>query len=253
MLLLADGDIDLGIVTLGTIALAYEGIGYDRPYTEFLSLGYLWSHPQVWIALASSPYNSVADLQNARVAIGPGPGAWNHLAQPLLEAHGIDFDKLDKVYAGFADMYASVGDGRVDASVSLLTGGAALLPAAEELAFQRPVKYLTMDPAAIARAVEATPWYFPIEIDSSLLPGFVGDTYHTFDQGGVFMLVRDEMSDQDAYALTAAMHRALMAVADEVPFVREAALNPKMILAEFAGSPMHPGAARYWADAGITP
>lgn len=253
MILLADGDIDMGIVTLGTIALAVDGIGYDRAYNdEFFSLGYLWAHPQVWIALASSPLESVADLQNARVAIGPGPGAWNHLAQPLLEAHGIDFAALDKVYAGFGDMYAGVADGRIDASISLLTGGAALLPAAQEMAFQNDVKYLTMDPELIAQAVASTSWYEPATIDASLLPGFDGDVYHTFDQGGAFMLVRQEMSDQDAYCLTKAMHAAVIAAAENVPFVRAAAADPTMMLAEFDGSPMHPGAARYWADAGVT-
>jgi len=252
--LLANGEIDMAIVTIGTVAEAFEGEGgFDREYTELRSLGYLWTHPQVWIALADAPYDSLSEMQDARLAVGPGPTTWDPLTRPILEAHGLDFESLDRVYAGFNDMFASVGDGRVDAAITLLTGGAALMPAAEELAFQQDVKYLTMDPDSIAQAVADTPWYFEMEIDSSLLPGFEGDSYETFDQGGVFMLVLDEMSDENAYALTAAMHASVIAASEDVPFLRAAAEDPSIMMASFDGTPFHPGAEQYWRDAGIWP
>ena len=72
----------------------------------------------------------------------------------------------------------------------------------------------------------------------------------TFDIGGPLLTVRTDADEKLVYQVVKMVHQNLDRLASEVRYFEYAKLNPAVLTTQI-GVPYHPGAVRYWKEAGL--
>jgi uncharacterized protein len=256
--LLDAGQLELAMIAVNALYPAWTGPApmfgdimspYKRQYRNMRLLGYLWVHPALFIALKDRGMTSMKDLKGKRVGVGPGPVTWDHLAGPIIEAHGIRYkNDIKRVYAGFSTMANQVRDGLLDVFYGTLGQ-----PAVTELAASRDVVYLKWDPKAVERLDKEVPYLLKMTVPAREMPrgSFEGDEYLTVDHTGPYLVVRPDMPEADAYLITRAIFGNVQKLARDYAQLRRIAKEPHFAVQPVGDIPFHPGAIRYWKEAGL--
>ncbi len=251
--------IDRGSVEAATIPTSSLWMGwtgkkpFEKQYQKSRLIAYLYPNPTAFFALVSSNIKSVKQLKGKRVGCGAAPTTWDYIAQPQLEAHGVDYLKdIKRVYGGFDALATQVGDGIIDAAITSVGGGKFLMPSVKELAFSKPIIALEYDKDAIARMVEKVPYFTPFDMAAGVLPGWEKRIYHTVDQSGPYLVVSEELPEEVAYSMTKAIHKNIEKLAKLSRELSYIISDPKSVVTWQAKViPFHPGAVRYWKEAGL--
>ncbi len=234
--LVGNGEVDVAIGNANTSFYAYQG---QAPYSEKIdlrSLGTLHSSILHIATLAGSDIESIADLKGKRVAVGPAGGGTINLLRNVLEAHDMAFSDINPSFLPYSDGFSQLADGSVDASIALAgypTAAVIQTSTTNDLAF------VPISSEAMARILEAHPYYAAVDVPEG--------TYAAEIEGQVLgtqniLIVRSDMSDERAEALTAAVYGNLE------EFAAENAIA-KQIVAEDAykiAVPLHPGAKAFF-------
>ena len=236
--LVSEGELEMALTNADLAYFAYRGEGpYDAPL-DILAAGAL--HPSVLhlIARAGGGVPTFAELRGRRLAIGPAGGPTVTLTDLLLQSYGMTLDDVVPSFLSYSDGFTQLGDGNVDAAFALAGYPAAAVMqtrATQELAF------IHVEDAVIERFVAENPYYYPVEI----LP----DVYDTGSGSTVLaianvLIVRGSESDEAVYEVVRSIYGNLAelsetnAIAGQIDASRSAELP----------LPLHPGAARYFAD-----
>lgn len=253
VVLLSDGDAEIGIVASNALVPAFEGTTpYDEPYEELRPLAHLFPNALVVFALESSGFETIADLEGARVGVGLEARTWDHFIGPLFESQGLVYgENMTPVYAGFEDMANQVRDGQLDAAIG--TGGSdSPSPAITALASEVGVTYLEWDQDGVQSVADELGFVNVFDdYPGSVLEGYDGDTYFTADIGGPYLAATTAMSDDTAYEVTRILHEQLEAMAEDVAVVRWILdAGVENLVQPLGDLPFHPGAVRYWQEIG---
>ena len=226
---------------------------YEKQYQKSRLIAYLFPNPTTFFTLVSSNIKYIKDLKGKRVGCGAAPTTWDYVTQPQLEAHGIDYHKdIKRVYGGFDAMATQVGDGIIDATVTSVAGGKILFPAIKELAFTKPITALEYDRNAIKTMVEKVPYFTPFEIPAGVLPGWENRIYYTVDQSGPYFVVPEDLPEEVAYSMAKILHKNAEKLGKLSLELNYMVSNPKSVVTWQAKViPFHPGAVRYWKEAGF--
>ena len=258
---LAAGRIDMAVVPPGAYRAMSRGVG---PYKEqgdqakelAPNIRALFAfpagtfHPVVW---ADGGIEDWADLAGKRVYIGPPAGTASSQIQSLIElgSGGLKGgDDYDGVRAPWGAAQQSFQDGQFDAYFGSIAVGSQAL---NELSLQREIRILGVPDDV--RASEAWQDFllnaaqFESVIAAGSYSGQVnGDTDQVSTASAMMMSVHMDMDDDTAYALTNAYWENLSAMMNANALMRS--INPDK---PFAGTnaKLHPGAVRYYEEAGI--
>ncbi|MCC5949141.1 MAG: TAXI family TRAP transporter solute-binding subunit [Nitriliruptoraceae bacterium] len=253
VVLLSGGDAEIGIIASNALVPAYEGMTpYDEPYEELRPLAHLFPNALVVFALESSGFETIADLEGARVGVGLEARTWDHFIGPLFASQGMVYgENITPVYAGFEDMANQVRDGQLDAAIG--TGGSdSPSPAITALASEVGVTYLEWDQDGVQSVADEIGFVNVFaDYPGDVLEGYGGDTYFTADIGGPYLAATTAMSDDTAYEVTRIFHEQLETMANDVAVVRwilDAGLEN--LVQPLGDLPFHPGAVRYWQEVG---
>lgn len=206
-------------------------------------------HAIVW---ADSGINSWADAKGKRVFIGPAGGAANDIFIGLAQiAGGIKVDEdFEPVRAPWAASSQSFQDGQFDVLIASAAIGQKSLM---ELSLQRPIRLLGVDPAIADsdgyRTYLKNLSLMKAVIPAGTYPGQVNSDQDVITAQTVLMIgVTKDFSEEDAYKITRAYWQNL----DDMK-AENALLKPIDASDPFAGlnAPLHPGAIRYYEEAGI--
>lgn len=257
---LAAGEIDAAIVPPLTFIAMSRGDGPFRTAAEQASeasqaLRSLFLFPAgiyqpiVW---ARSDVREWPDMKGKRVFVGPPAGAANQQIEGLLRLAGDlePFRDYEPVRLGWAAAIQAFRDGTVDVLVIALPSGAA---AVDELAASRPIRILGVPPDVVASEawnvylrrtgqVNATlspeAYNGPVEMDGPLdLPA-----------NPMAFAVSADMDDELAHALTRTFWDNLGAYTETIGFLDQ--IDPADPF-RATTIPLHPGAMRYYNEAGI--
>lgn len=248
--LLRRKEIDVGVFTITSVALkdAWNGTGgfsEEEPYTELRNLAGFFHFIYHVFTRKDSGVETYADLKGKRVGIGPDPNINDPEYRVFIEAHGLDYmEDLDRVYASYADIFRLTGEGRVDASVTW-TSGFKLPVSVQELASAHDLHWLPMRREALEGAglhvVDFPAGSIPHLDEANVAPKY----------GLVSIATTTDMSDDTAYALVKVLHEKFEQFSELQPAIREAGANPQTLTASSDPIPYHPGAIRYWKEAGL--
>ncbi|MCI3921239.1 TAXI family TRAP transporter solute-binding subunit [Paenibacillus sp. TRM 82003] len=247
MQLLKDGDVDLAFVQGDIADYASKGtlMFADSGAVENLqAIASLYNETIQIVVPGNSDIDGVEDLAGKRVSIGaPGSGTEAN-AQQILEIHGMTEDDLGQVQRlSFGDSTSYIQDGTLDAA--FVTAGTPT-SAVTELAATAGVKIVNIADDKIAALIAKYPYYAEQTIE--------GGTYTGFDQTvktvavKAQLVVNADLTEDMVYDLTKSFFENLDDMAAVHTKGAEITLEKAL---EGVSLTVHPGAAKYYKEAGI--
>ncbi len=243
LLLVAGGDSDVAF-TLGDTAIdAVKGDeAFERP-EPLRALGTLYPNITQVVVKADSGIESIEDLKGKTVSVGAPNSGTEIIALRLFAAAGLDPDEdVSKRGLGVGESAQAIRDGSIDA---FFWSGGVPTAAVVDLATTDDIRILPVDeylPKLRDRYGEA---YQEAEIEDGEYSGVPGTK--TIGVPNLLM-VNEGMSDDLAFDITKALYDNKARLAEIVPAAE--GLDPKKGEKLIAPVKMHPGAQRYYDEAG---
>lgn len=187
---------------------------------------------------------TVADLKGKSVSIGAGNSGVYFNALDVLNAGGITLDDIHPQYLSFEDSKESLKDGKIDAAFAV---AGAPTTAITELATTNGVYLINIDGEVRDTILNSCPYYTTYQIPAGTYPG-QDEPVETITVKAT-IVVSESLDDDIVYDMTA----AIFDHADEI--ASENAKGAELSLENATTGmtiPFHEGAARYYAEHGIT-
>ncbi|WP_077619301.1 TAXI family TRAP transporter solute-binding subunit [Bacillus sinesaloumensis] len=242
---ISNGEFDLGMTVNLPAYDALNGTGdFDGKKVEnFAFIGHIYPEVLQIITRESTGVETIADLKGKRVAIGP-PGSGTQAAtKAVLAAYGINDGDYEAYQEGFGDAKSKLQDGTIDASFGLLG-----LPDAgiDELqASVSDVKFLEVTGSELGKVEESSGYtgytikagsYEWLEEDANVVSAYA-----------VLVANTDTVDDDLAYQLA----KVMIEKASENTHAQAAHMTKENALSGLGDLPIHPGAEKYYKEAGI--
>ena len=240
------GDYQLATVQSDVMAYAWSGtqsFAEDGSISSFRVIGGLYAEA-VQLITMDPEIKSVADLKGKAVSIGaPGSGVYFN-AMDVLTAAGLTLDDIQPQYLSFGDSTDGLKDGKIQAA--FIVAGAPT-PAITELCTTNSAYLVPIDGDIAATLMADSPYYTAYTIPAGTYNGQTEDV--TTVTVKATLIVSADASEADVYAITAAIFDNIDAIA--VEHAKGAELSLENATTGMA-APFHAGAAKYFAEKGIT-
>ena len=243
--------IDAGNYQLGTVqsdVMAYAWAGTRSFETEgkidsFRVIAGLYAEAVQLVTMDPS-IKSVADLKGKAVSIGaPGSGVYFN-AIDVLTAAGLTENDIKAQYQSFADSADALKDGKIAAA--FIVAGAPT-PAITELCTTNNAYLVPIDGEVAENLMAACPFYTVYSIPAGTYEGQTEDVQTVTVKAT--LIVSAAASEDDVYKMTAAIFDNITAITAEHGKGAELSLENAT---SGMTAPFHAGAAKYFAEKGIT-
>jgi TRAP transporter TAXI family solute receptor len=244
--LLTQGKLQFAMANSSITYFAVRGEAGWEGKQDVRSVMTLFPNVAMFVVPADSPIRSVADLKGCRVYLGPEGAGFEYFVEPILEAHGLALADLEPRYGSQQAAVDLLGDGSVDAA---MIGGGVPNPALAQIAQARPVRLVPYDDEAARKLIEHYDFFEPATIPGGTYAG-IDDDYHGLNVGSAHLIASASAGDELVHDFTklvwgnrlkiAERHRAARAITEQ-----NASRN--------TGTPFHPGAIRFYREAGLWP
>jgi len=234
--LLEANQLDLALVA-GEIASAVLA----KPDTPLRIISAIYSSPGVLMVRGDSPYRSLGDLRGMPVVLGTQASGITALGRTVFDSLGIDIKPIYLEKAG--DGPAMLQDGRAEA----LWGAGVGWPAFAALA-KSGARFIAPGAADIKTILAKNPALQPVTLPAKSYPGQEAALPSVGSWS--YVLAKPALSDDAAYLLARAIHRAEAKRAARLEQARETTMANTIAAAPRAEL-IHPGVRRYLAEAGL--
>jgi TRAP transporter TAXI family solute receptor len=240
-------EMELGWSSANILYKGYKGL---EPFkSEKKVLGWFAAYPGLFtIAVRkSSGITDISQLKGKKVALGtPGSMTMMDNVNLIFKNCGINVDKdLKPEYIRFPDAVQKMIDGHIDACSYFMGIG---VPGYVQMADSTDVVFLPIPKAAQSKILEQDQAYFIGEIPAGTYKGMAGPVAAA---GMAYTLICGPSLSEDF------MYKTTKAVFENLSFITSASANFKQTKLEnvYKGMPIpvHPGAAKYFKEKGVTP
>lgn len=244
-------NLDLGVAQLAFVqsdvmSYAYEGTNLfadSGKVDNFSTVADLYLE-QVQIVTCNPEIKTVADLKGKNVSIGASGSGVYYNAIDVLGAYGLGEGDIKPTYQNFGDSAEALQDGKIDAA--FMVAGVPTT-AVTSLATTKSVYLVGLDDEHIDTLIAKSPYYTKYVIPADTYEGLESDI--TTVAVGAVIIASDSVSENAIYDFVSTIFENTDAIASQ--HAKGSELN-----VEFAASvtsvPYHPGAAKYFAEKGIT-
>ena len=244
--LVNSGDAEIAIVQNDVMYYAYtatEGFSEVAPNEGFLTLGTVYPEVCQLVVDANAGINSVADLKGKAVSIGALGSGVESNAKQILAAAGLSVDDIEVHNLDFVESANAIKDKAIVAA--FITAGAPTT-AITELATTNDIKVLSLDDDTIQTLCDTYSYYTPYTISADIY-GAVEDTNTVAVKATI--IVKADLDEDTVYNLTSCLFEHLDAVAAAHDKGNEMSLEGAV---EGVSVPLHPGAAKYYEEKGLS-
>ena len=243
---IAAGDYQLGTVQSDVMAYAWAGtrsFESDGAVTSFRVIAGLYAEAVQLVTMDPS-IKSVADLAGKRVSIGaPGSGVYFN-AIDVLSAAGLTENDIQAQYQSFADSADALKDGKIDAA--FIVAGAPTA-AITELCTTNSAYLVPIDGEIAEKLMAASHFYTLYTIPAGTYNGQTEDVVTVTVKAT--LIVSADADEETVYNLTKAIFDNVDAIAIENGKGAELSIDNAT---SGMTAPFHPGAAKYFAEQGVT-
>ena len=240
------GNYQLGTVQSDVMAYAWAGsrsFESEGAIQSFRVVGGLYAEA-VQLVTMNPDIKSVADLKGKSVSIGAAGSGVYFNALDVITAAGLTLDDIVPQYQSFADSADALKDGKIDAA--FIVAGPPT-PAITELFTTNTAYLVPIDGEVADKLMEDCPYYTIHAIPANTYNGQTEEVKTVTVKAT--LIVSASASEEDVYKLTAAIFDNMDAVADA--HAKGAELSLENATSGMT-APFHKGAAKYFAEKGIT-
>jgi TRAP transporter TAXI family solute receptor len=237
-----EGKADIGFGNSITSADAIAGRApFEKAHGNVCQLATLYPQYFQVVVPADAKIASIKDLKGKAITTQPKGNTGELITKQILEVNGLSYNDVKVSFVSYNDSVAQMKDGH---AVAFSLGTAAPSGAIMDLASARDIKVLDLS-ADLAGMKKLNPGYTLVTIKSGTYPKQDKDVkvigYATH------LVASCKLPEDKAYAMV----KAILANADALAAVGKdiAGLNPKR-MAEDIGVPLHPGARKFYKEAG---
>ena len=245
---LRDGELEFGIVQSDWQYHSFNGTSQfedQGPYEELRAIFSLHPEPFTVVARSDAGISSIEDLEGMRVNIGnPGSGQ-RATMDVVMEAMGWSTDTFSQATElPPGEQALALCDNNVDAIVYTVGHPSGAI---QEATTACDTVLVNVDNDAIRALVDDRDYYRMATIPGGMYRG-TDDDITTFGVGATFVSSTD-VSDDVAFAVT----RAIMEDLDTFRGLHPALdiLEAELMVTDGNSAPLHPGAERYYREAGL--
>lgn len=237
---------EFGLTTPANAYFAINGGGRFKKGEKYPLMAVMGGHESIehFTTRPNSDIKSIKDLRGRRVSMGQPGSATETIGTNILKAYGIN-SKTDikPEYLTQTEAIAAVRDGTVDATIQLsgVPGGALL-----DLASSGDGRFIPIEPEMMEKIIKEFPYYNASEIPAGTYPGV--DKAIPAVGAGTIVVTSSGVPDELVYKFTKAIIENAKELAEVHPAGKE--YGPKSALRGIK-IPIHPGAMKYYKEAGI--
>lgn len=240
------GDYQLGTVQSDVMSYAWDGtrsFENEGKLDSFRVVAGLYAE-SVQLVTMNPEIKTVADLKGKSVSIGaPGSGVYFN-AIDVLTAAGLTENDIKAQYQSFSDSTDALKDGKIDAA--FIVAGAPT-PAIVELCTTNHAFLVPIDGEVADNLIASCPFYSPITIPAGSYEGQTSDVQTVTVKAT--LIVSADASEDAVYNLTKAIFDNMDAIAKENGKGAELSIENATTGLTV---PFHAGAAKYFAEKGVT-
>jgi uncharacterized protein len=243
------GELDMGVVQSDVQYNALKGEGEEfegaGPFEDLRAVFSVHPEPFTVVARADSGIESFDDLTGKRVNVGnPGSGQRSTM-EVLMEAKGWtmdDFALASELKS--AEQAQALADNKIDAICFVVGHPSGTI---QEATTTVDAKLISVAGAEVDGLVEGNPYYSKATIPGGMYRGTDSDT-ETFGVRATFV-TSAEVPDEVVYAVVSAVFENFEDFKKLHPAF--ANLKKEEMVTEALSAPLHPGAEKYYKEAGL--
>lgn len=239
--LVNSGECQLGVSNADYALFAYEGTDPYKEPQNVLGICSLYPTTTHIVASKNSGIGSIAAMKGKRISVGPF-GSGNRMgSERLLGMEGLTFDDIKAYDLTNQEAIDSLKDGTIDAFI-LYSG--APLSAIIDLTTTTDVNFISLSDGFCDKFIEKYPYFQKLTI-----PADMYDQKEDVQCVGVMncLVVNPEVDEDVVYLITKSIFENL----DELHKVHVQAEEITLDHAADLPLPLHPGAEKYFKEAGI--
>jgi len=240
------GKADIGLVSTGDSYAAFRGI---KPYTKKLDkmrgMGILFANWGEPFCLKKSGINTYLDLKGKTVSAGAPGGSMHKLFFDWVRIHGLDPEKDMKiVYLPSRGAVDALKTGQIDAAMEI---AAIPTPSITELSLTHDIGIVQFAPGYREKLVKEMPKYLPMTIPAGTYKG-INEDIQTVGMAALWAC-RMDLPEDLVYNMVKALYspEGLEYMGKVHPAGKGITLENA---AKWAPIPFHPGAERFFKEAG---
>jgi TRAP transporter TAXI family solute receptor len=237
-----EGKAEIGFGNSITTVDAIEGRApFEKPHKGVCQLATLYPQYFQVVVPAESPIKAIKDLKGKSITTQPRGNTGELITKQILEVNGLKYEDVKVSFVSYTDSVSQMKDGH---AVAFTLGTTAPAGAIMDIAASRDVRLLDLS-GDLAGMKKLNPGYTLVTIKSGTYPKQAADVkvigYATH------LVASCKMPEDKAYGMVKAMAGNAGAMAAIVKDIT--GLNAKR-MAEDIGVPLHPGARKFYKEAG---
>lgn len=240
------GYAQLGFVQSDVAYYAANGIRFEQyegnPVTSFTALAALYNET-VQLVTCDPEIKSMDDLRGKNVSIGAAGSGVYFNAMDFLAAYDMTEADINPQYLSFGDSAEALRDGKIDAA--FVVAGAPTV-AVVDLCATKGAYLVGLDDEHVAKLKEINGAYTECIIPAGTYDGIDTDTKTVAVKA--IIIANGDVTDDEAYTIVSTIFENAADITTQHAKGAELDLN----YAAECGLNYHPGAAKYFAEKGIT-
>ena len=217
---------------------------FKAPVKNVRQLATLYMQYFQLVVLDDARIKGVMDLKGKSIAVQPRGNTGEQMTRELLQVYGLSYKDLSKVsHVSYNDAVSLMKDGHAQAYALIST-----VPAASvlDLASDRKIQMISVPEDKFKELLKINSGYARREIPKGTYPGveYPVEAFGTYTH----LMIRGDLSDEVVYGITKALSKHVDSLGAVVKDVKGLTVKE---MAFDVGVPYHPGAMKYYKEAGV--
>ena len=243
--LLQAGRGELGFSLADSVDDAWRGVadaGFKAPLTKLRAIAGTYPNYIQIVASAESGIKTLADLKGKRISVGAAKSGTELNARAIFKAAGLSYEDMGKVeFLPFAESVELIKNRQLDATLQSSGLGMAAI---RDLSSVMPLNFIGVPAEVVAKI--GSPAYQARMIPAGTYDGQSEDVPTVAITN--ILVTHDKVSDEVAYQMTKLMFDNLGRLASSHSAAKDIQLQTAT---QNLPIPLHPGAERFYKEAGV--
>ncbi|MCP5072916.1 MAG: TAXI family TRAP transporter solute-binding subunit [Rhodobacteraceae bacterium] len=244
------GQMEAGLSGAATLHFAYNGVGkYEgNAKPDLRVIANLFPEDLHLVMPKGGSLNGLEDLKGKRVGIAQAGSGTQIAVELIIGDHGVNRDNIDEAELNNSQSAERLADGQLDAYFYAAgTPVAAMI----QLDNTKGMELYNFSEAEVTQANATVPYYIPSKILAGTYPGVTYDV-NTVAVSGI-LVTNANIDEELIYQITKAMwsKTARRLLDNGHPKGKVITLETALDGIEGIGVPLHPGAERFYREAGV--